>query len=418
MTTLRTVADLHLHSRHSLATSPSLDLQSLAAGARRKGIGLLAAPDFTHPLWLDEMRSQLVESGEGVFSAYGALFILATEVSCIWRQDGRARRVHLLIWAPSIEAVDRMNRQFARYQNLASDGRPMLKLSARDTVHVALDADRRSEVIPAHVWTPWYGMYGSKSGFDSAEECFGDAAKHIHAIETGLSSDPAMNWRAPDVDGRAILSFSDAHSTRTMGRELTIFRCQPDFPSLTAALRNQDIIETVEFHPEHGKYHLDGHRKCGVRIDPLRDGAPDDDCPTCRKPLTLGVLNRVSKLASRPAYDIRPSRGLIAHPAGRPPFRYLVPLKELLSFVLRVGPNTKKVQRLYDNLVNEFNGELNVLATAPPDDLARTASDNVAQAIHAVRQGKVEVDPGYDGLYGSVTPRIEDPKPLQTKKLL
>ena len=214
----RIVADLHLHSRYSLATSRSLDLLALADGGRAKGIDLLAAPDFTHPAWLAEMRAELTELDEGVFTAYGARFVLATEVSCIWRQDDKSRRVHLLISAPDFEAVEYINSRLAKVQNLASDGRPMLKMSARDVARTAWDADERCVVIPAHVWTPWYGMYGSKSGFDSAEECFGDAAVRIPAIETGLSSDPAMNWRVPDVDSRSIVSFSDAHSPRNLGQ--------------------------------------------------------------------------------------------------------------------------------------------------------------------------------------------------------
>ena len=226
----RIVADLHLHSRYSLATSRSLDLLALADGGRAKGIDLLAAPDFTHPAWLAEMRAELTELDEGVFTAYGARFVLATEVSCIWRQDGKSRRVHLLIWAPDFEAVEYINSRLAKVQNLASDGRPMLKMSARDVARTAWDADEWCVVIPAHVWTPWYGMYGSKSGFDSAEECFGDAAVRIPAIETGLSSDPAMNWRVPDVDSRSIVSFSDAHSPRNMGRELTVFPRRAKLP--------------------------------------------------------------------------------------------------------------------------------------------------------------------------------------------
>ena len=403
----RIVADLHLHSRYSLATSRSLDLLALANGARAKGIDLLAAPDFTHPAWLAEMRSQLTECEEGVYTAYGARFVLATEVSCIWRQDDKSRRVHLLIWAPGFDAVEYINSRLAKVQNLASDGRPMLKMSARDVARTAWDADERCVVIPAHVWTPWYGMYGSKSGFDSAEECFGDVAHRIPAIETGLSSDPAMNWRVPDVDSRSIVSFSDAHSPRNMGRELTVFRAQPSFPSLTAAVRNEDIIETVEFHPGHGKYHLDGHRKCGVRFEPGDEGPPNSICPVCGKPLTLGVLNRVNELATRSDSAKRVDHGSIKRPDHRPPFRSLVPLRELLSFSLSGGPGTKTVDRHYEALVAEFAGELNVLTSAPPADLDRISGHRLAQSVLAVREGQVDVDPGYDGVYGTVTPRVD-----------
>ena len=406
MAPLRLVADLHLHSRYSLATSRSLDLLALANGGRVKGIDLLAAPDFTHPAWLAEMRSELAECDEGVYTAYGAKFVLATEVSCIWRHDGKSRRVHLLIWVPNFAAVDHINRRLAKVQNLASDGRPMLKLSARDMAQIAWDADERCVVIPAHVWTPWYGMYGSKSGFDSIEECFGDAADRIPAIETGLSSDPAMNWNVPDVDSRSIVSFSDAHSPRNMGRELTVFRAEPNFTSLAEAVRHEDIVETVEFHPGHGKYHLDGHRKCGVRFEPGGGSTPNSTCPVCGKPLTLGVLNRVTELAERPDSTQRVEGGLVRGRDRRPPFRSLVPLRELLSFSLSVGPATKTVDRHYEALVDEFAGELNVLTSVGADDLDRISGPRIAQAVLAVREGRVDVDPGYDGVYGTVTPRV------------
>lgn len=403
----RLVADLHLHSRFSLATSKSLDLLALADAGRAKGIDLLAAPDFTHPLWLAEMRAGLTECDEGAYTAYGGKFVLATEVSCIWRHDGKSRRVHLLVWAPDFAAVDHINRRLAKVQNLASDGRPMLKMSAKDMAQTAWEADERCVVLPAHVWTPWYGMYGSKSGFDSVEECFGDAADRIHAVETGLSSDPAMNWMVPDLDSRSIVSFSDAHSPGNLGRELTVFRAGPDFASLAAALRDQEIIETVEFHPGHGKYHLDGHRKCGVRLEPGVGDQQASACPVCGKPLTLGVLHRVKELAARP-YCAEPGEGgLFSGLDQRPPFRSLVPLRELLSFSLSVGPATKTVGRHYEALVDEFSGEFNVLTSVPFDDLDRVSGPRLAAAVVAVREGRVDVNPGYDGVYGTVTPIVD-----------
>ena len=283
----------------------------------------------------------------------------------------------------------------------------MLKLSAREMAAIAWEADERCVVIPAHVWTPWYGMYGSKSGFDSVAECFGDAADRIYAIETGLSSDPAMNWMVPDVDGRSIVSFSDAHSPKNMGRELTVFRAEPNFASLAAAVRNEDIIETVEFHPGHGKYHLNGHRRCGVRFEPGSGDEPVTICPVCEKPLTLGVLHRVTELAARPGRAELGRDGLVNGPGRRPPFRSLVPLRELLSFSLSVGPATKTVDRHYEALVDEFAGELNVLTRAPFADLERVTGTRLAQAVMAVREGRVDVDPGYDGVYGTVTPRVD-----------
>ena len=316
--------------------------------------------------------------------------------------------MHLLIWAPDFEAVEYINGRLAKVQNLASDGRPMLKMSARDVARTAWDADERCVVIPAHVWTPWYGMYGSKSGFDSAEECFGDAANRIPAIETGLSSDPAMNWRVPDVDSRSIVSFSDAHSPRNMGRELTVF------PRRT------------RLHVTRRRGSKRGHRRDG-RVSPgawevpprrpskmrgpvrtrWRRATPNSTCPVCRKPLTLGVLNRVNALAARPDSTKRVDDGLVRGPNGRPPFRSLVPLRELLSFSLSVGPATKTVDRHYEALVNEFAGELNVLTSAAVDDLDRISGPRLAQAVSAVREGRVDVEPGYDGVYGTVTPIVE-----------
>ena len=407
MASLRLVADLHLHSRYSLATSRSLDLRTLAKAGRAKGIDLLAAPDFTHPAWLAEMRGELTEYDEGVYTAHGGKFLLATEVSCIWRHDGKSRRVHILVWVPDFAAVDYISSRLAKVQNLSSDGRPMLKMSARELAGIAWEADDRCVVIPAHVWTPWYGMYGSKSGFDSVEECFGDAASRIHAIETGLSSDPAMNWLVPDLDSRSIVSFSDAHSAGNLGRELTVFKAGPSFTSLADAIRNEDIAETVEFHPGHGKYHLDGHRKCGVRIEPGGGDAPVTICPACGKPLTLGVLHRVNELAARAGCAESDGNGLIRGPERRPPFRSLVSLRDLLAFSLSVGPATKTVYRHYEALVDEFAGELNVLTTAPFDILEGISGTRLALAVLAVREGRVDVDSGYDGVYGTVTPRID-----------
>ena len=268
---MRIICDLHLHSRYSLATSPKLDIQTLAGAATRVGIDLLAAPDFTQPMWRDEMRAELVETnpGSGIFSAFGKQFMLMSEVSCIWRQNRRSRRVHLLVAAPDFDAVDRMCQTFSKLQNLESDGRPVFKISARELFSIVRDADPRSEVIPAHVFTPWYGVFGSKSGFDSLYECFGDLTDQIPAVETGLSSDPSMHWAVPDSRIRSIVSFSDAHSIASLGREATVLEVdEMSYDSVVKAFRDRNVVETYEFHPEHGKYHLDGHRSCNVRLHP------------------------------------------------------------------------------------------------------------------------------------------------------
>ncbi len=429
----RLVVDLHLHSRFSIGTSPSLDMNALAIGAKRVGLDVIAAPDFTHPAWLKEMRGQLAEAGDGVYLAKAAMleesrpaldnqgslwanfelqpegdagtrFLLATEVSCVWTQDGKGRRVHLLVFAPGMRAVEKLNKSLGNTSDLEPDGRPMLNITARQLAEMAWEADERMMVVPAHAWTPWYGLYGSKSGFDSMEECFGDLAPRISAIETGLSSDPAMNWRVADVDGRAIVSFSDAHSPPAIGREATVLDCAPDFPSIAAAIKGGRIVETLEFHPEHGKYHLDGHRKCGVRMAPSESAAIKGRCPKCGRKLTLGVENRVERLASRPASVAAApdSAGLVRGPAGRPPFRYVVPLRELLSQALGSGPSSQRVARAYDRLVHGVDGELNVLTGAPIRDVERVAGEAVARVISAARRNQVEIEPGYDGEYGKV----------------
>ena len=399
---MQLLADLHVHSRFSIGTSRSLTPRVLAAASRAKGIDLLATGDFTHPEWLDELRAELVEAGDGVYETGGVRFVLGTEVSCVWRQAGRGRRMHVLVLAPGFDAVSRINRRLSAHGRLDSDGRPTLKLSAHDLAALAWDADPACVVIPAHVWTPWYGAYGSKSGFDSLEECFGDAAAGIRAVETGLSSDPAMNWRVPDLDGRTIVSFSDAHSAPNLGRELTVFDAAPTYPALRAAIEHGDVLETVEFHPEHGKYHYDGHRKCGVRFSPGEARQAGGMCPRCGRPLTLGVLHRVEDLAARDVAVRREKNGLMRGPADRPPFRALLPLREVLSQALGVGRGSKRVARVYEALASGLGGEYRVLVDAPLTEIQALAGEAVAAAVGAAREGRLEIEPGYDGVYGTV----------------
>ncbi|MXZ02721.1 MAG: hypothetical protein F4Y88_03325, partial [Chloroflexi bacterium] len=333
---MRIICDLHLHSRYSLATSPRLDIRSLAEAGTRVGIDLLAAPDFTHPVWRDEMRHELIETspGSGIFSAYGKEFMLVSEISCIWRQNKRSRRVHLLVAAPSFDAVDSMCETFAKLQDLKADGRPVFKISARELLAIIRDADPRSEVIPAHVFTPWYGMFGSKSGFESLHECFGDATDEILAVETGLSSDPSMHWSVSDSKIRSIVSFSDAHSIASLGREATVLKVdEMSYDGVVRALRSRSVLETYEFHPEHGKYHLDGHRKCGVRMHPDASRELKGLCPECGDIMTLGVLYRTQALSDGAHVDaVRDDNGLWHDPSGEyAPYRHLIPLRDLLS---------------------------------------------------------------------------------------
>ncbi|MCY4476267.1 MAG: endonuclease Q family protein [Chloroflexi bacterium] len=409
---MRVICDLHLHSRYSLATSKSLDLRSLADGAKQVGIDLLAAPDFTHPHWREEMRSELVETqyGSGVFTTRGRNFVLMSEVSCIWRQDGQSRRVHILIAAPSFEAVDKMSTKFAKLQNLESDGRPIFKISARELFEIVRDADPRCELIPAHVFTPWYGVFGAKSGFDSLGECFGDYADEIPAVETGLSSDPSMHWSVPDSRARAIVSFSDAHSVASLGREATVLEIRElSYESVISALRGRDVVETYEFHPEHGKYHLDGHRKCGVRMHPDASDELGGVCPNCLRGMTLGVLNRTRAISDGPRVGaVKDATGQWEDPLDvHPPYRHLVPLNEILAYTLDVGKSTKRVMSVYSELTDAFGNEFSVLLSPPESEITTvTKRDDVARAIINARFGNVELDAGYDGVFGSAIPRV------------
>ena len=397
-------ADLHLHSPYARGTSNKLRFEGLARWAKLKGIDLLASADFTHPDWFRETVSTLGEAGDGLYEYGGVKFVLGTEVSCNAQQGGRSRRVHMLIFAPSMEAVQRINSTLASHGKLESDGRPILHLSPRELTLTLLELEPRCFVIPAHAWTPWFGVFGSKSGFDSLEECFGDAAVHVRAVETGLSSEPAMNHRVSELDQRSIVSFSDAHSLPKMGRELTVFAGELSYDGLVEALDGQKIEYTVELFPEEGKYHYSGHRKCGVSLSPSEVREVGPRCPRCGRPLTLGVMQRVEELSDRPPPATRVDvEGLTSVGNGRPPFRMLVSLQQIVSESLGVGVNTKTTQREWLKLCQELGSELQVLVEASAEDVARVSCDRVAEAVVRVRTGRVSIEPGYDGRYGAVS---------------
>ena len=410
------VADLHIHSRYAYACSKSLTLENIAATAKFKGIELLATGDFTHPAWLEELHDGLVPVDTGTFEYEGVNFVLGTEISCVYRQGGRARRLHLLLFLSSLEGVEKFNAELSkRGVKLEGDGRPSVGLPAVDLTSLALEIDSGAMVIPAHIWTPWYGLLGSVSGFDSLEECFGDLTPMIHAVETGLSSDPAMNWAISDLSSQAIVSFSDAHSLPNLGRELTVFRGAPTYGGLRDAVAQNAISHTVEFYPEEGKYHYNGHRNCRVRQSPEETAAQGDGrCPVCRRPLTLGVLHRVRSLFTAEGDEEigAPATGMdgfVKSPDGRPPFLRLVPLEELLSETLGVGRRTKSVANVYRKLCAEFGGELQVLARVEGQEIQRVAGERVAQAVLKARTGQVVVEPGFDGQYGEVRVWAEPP---------
>ena len=405
-------ADLHLHSSYAYATSSALTLENLAHWAGLKGIDLLATADFTHPFWFQELKAKLVEVGDGAYSYRGTKFVVGTEVSCVYRQGGRGRRLHLLVLAPSLGVAEKLTRAFEKYGNIQMDGRPTLSISARDATSLILGIEPDCLVFPAHAWTPWYGVFGSKSGFDSLAEAFGDMAGQVPAIETGLSSDPEMNWAIPELSKKAIVSFSDAHSLPRLGRELTVFEGTPDYRSLRRALQDNRVLYTVEMYPEEGKYHYNGHRKCRVSRHPVESVQDDNLCPQCQRPLTLGVLHRILELGgtasdwtqkglNRKKFGF-PGSSFIAG-GDRPPFVRMVPLLDIIAAVRGRGVNTKGVMSEYERLVEALGNELHVLIWASSAELERAAGPELAGAILRARQGRIRVEPGYDGIYGKVS---------------
>ncbi len=415
---MHVIADLQLHSRFSRAVSPAMTLPNIAAWAGRKGIGLVATGDWMHPMWFREIESQLEEQGNGLLklkletrnSKLETLFLLATEVSSIYSQGGKVRRVHTLIWVPTIDSARKISSEMTkRGCNLMSDGRPIVGFSCIHIAELVLSIEPKALVIPAHAWTPWFSVFGEKGGFESLDEAFGPFAKQIYAIETGLSSNPAMNWRIKELDNRAILSFSDAHSGPKLGREATVF----DIPEISyehiyqAIKSNSHIAYTIEFYPEEGKYHWSGHRACGVRWGPAETTAKGTTCPVCGKPLVQGVVQRVEALAGRSEEDLRlvkTKSGMIMSKAfpNRPPFVMLVPLQEIISECIGSPVASPKVQGPYNALTDALGGEFAVLLSASLPDIAKTAGVRVSQGIDKVRRGDLVIDPGYDGVFGVV----------------
>ncbi len=408
---MRFYADLHIHSRYSRACSRDCDLEHLAWWAGRKGVTVVGTGDFTHPAWAEELRQKLIPAEPGMFrllpdlerEVLGRLpaacrtpprFVLSSEISTIYKRDGRTRKVHHLLYAPSLEAVGEITRRLARVGNLAADGRPILGLDSRDLLEITLAGGDGCYLVPAHAWTPWFAVLGSQSGFDRVADCYADLAGHVFALETGLSSDPEMNWRVSSLDGYRLVSNSDAHSPPMLGREATVFDCAVDYFALQQALRTGDGFGgTVEFFPEEGKYHLDGHRACGVRTTPEETRAAAGKCPVCGKTPTIGVQHRVDALADRPAGY---------RPPGAAGYRSFVQLPEILGEIAGVGPKSKSVTAQVSALVERFGPELAILGEVPLDDLAAKAPSIVAEAIARLRRGEVRREAGYDGVYGTI----------------
>jgi uncharacterized protein (TIGR00375 family) len=407
------IADLHIHSHYSRATSKDLTIEHLALWAQRKGIHVVGAGDIAHPGWLQEMRAKLVPAEQGLFRLRDDVavavqenvppacrqpvrFMLAGEISNIYKRHGAVRKVHNIIFAPFLEIVERIQQALEKIGNIRADGRPILGLDSRDLLEIILEIDPRCHLIPAHIWTPWFSMLGSKSGFDSVEECFGDLTSHIFALETGLSSDPPMNWRVSNLDRYTLVSNSDAHSPQKLGREATVFHCELSYDALFHTLRSGDPTRfggTIEFFPEEGKYHLDGHRNCGVCWEPAVTLAHKGLCPVCGKELTIGVMHRVETLADR-----QPGQ----KPVRTHPYTNLIPLPELLAEVHDAGEGSRRVQQEYAKLLERLGPELAILREMPVEEIAAAGGSRLAEGVARMRRGEVTAQGGYDGEYGVI----------------
>lgn len=427
------VTDLHLHSKYSRAVSRDMNLPNMALWASKKGLDILSTSDWTHPLWFREIKQELIESEEGLFKLKSVKnsktrFLLSVEVSSIYSQNGKVHRIHNLIFSPSLETAQKIsNELIKRGCNLSSDGRPIIGLSSISLAELVFSIDKNAMIIPCHIWTPWFSLYGSNSGFDSIEECFGEYSKYIYGVETGLSSDPYMNWQIKELENKTILSFSDAHSLPKMGREATIFKSKNgkiSYKEISDAIKktskNTEIFYTVEFYPEEGKYHYTGHRNCNFVQDTNQTKVNGNICPVCKRPLTIGVMHRVEELSSNPIFSeeiskINPDgvKWIVNPKTKQPPFVKLVPLNEIIAESLSSTVSSLKVKILFDNLCKEFNSELNVLLKTSIKDIEKVAGEKVAEGVDRVRRGDIVILPGFDGQYGIV--KIWEDKKINDK---
>jgi PHP family Zn ribbon phosphoesterase len=464
---MKIISDLHIHSKYSRAVSKEMEIPKIWEWARIKGIDLIATGDWTHPLWMREIKANLEEMGNGLLklkanslpfslsdsgidTSKGPFFLLTSEISSIYSQGGKLRRIHNLLWLPSILIAEKISKELLnRGANLHSDGRPIVGLTSMNIAEILFSTDPTCLLVPAHIWTPWFSLYGSESGFDSIDECFGQYAKYIYAVETGLSSDPAMNWRIKDLDMRSLVSSSDSHSGPKLGREATVFDLSElSFKAIREALikKQEDkevssilypvssikndnksipntkyqipntISYTIEFHPEEGKYHYTGHRNCGIRQTPLETKKKGVICPVCGKKLTIGVMHRVEALSGRTEEEIKLSvvscklsdtgtsiRMVKSETLkNNPPYVSLVPLQEILAEALGGQVTGRKVQDEYKKLTDKFKGEFNVLMNISCEEIEDISGERIAQAVDKVRKGDMVVDPGYDGVFGVV----------------
>ena len=390
------IADLHIHSKYSRATSKEMEIVSLAKWAKIKGISMLGTGDFTHPEWLTELKGKLEETEYGTYIYDKIYFLLTTEVSNIYFKAGRTRKVHNIILAPNFKAAEEVNSYLSEYGALATDGRPILSLECDKMVKTFSRIDPDITVIPGHAWTPHFSIFGSNSGFDSPEECFEDQTPRIFSIETGLSSDPAMNWRWSRLDRFCLTSNSDAHSLSKLGREANVFKDKINYKEFLRILKTKDrskFLYTIEFFPEEGKYHWDGHRACKTRLSPDEAMRTNNICPVCGKKVTIGVMHRLESLADRKAGFVLESS---------PSFKSLVPLAEIIGDVLDMSPDSKTVEKEYFQLIKNCGSEFNILLDMTDEEVKEKCPPRIAKGIINVRKGELEIAPGYDGEYGKV----------------
>ena len=405
---MKMIADLHIHSRFSMATSKEGTPENMDFWARKKGISLIGTGDFTHPVWREELKERLVSEGNGLyrlrdeyvkeesrkFPGEGTRFVVSGEISSIYKKNGKTRKVHNVILLPSLEAADAMAQRLEKIGNIHSDGRPILGLDSHDLLEMMLDVCPEGILIPAHIWTPHFSVLGAKSGFDSVEECFEELTPYVHALETGLSSDPAMNWRISKLDRYQLVSNSDAHSPSKLGREANLLDIDCSYEGLYRAIQTGEGLEgTVEFFPEEGKYHFDGHRKCGVSLSPVEAERLGEICPVCGKKLTMGVDHRVEQLADR-------AEGFVKKDGKK--YESLVPLPEVISTCMGYSAASKKVQGCFEQMIQTLGTEFDILRNVPSEDIKSCAGERIAEGIENVRTGNVKRIPGYDGEYGKI----------------
>ena len=411
---MKMIGDLHIHSRFSMATSKEGTPENMDFWARKKGISLIGTGDFTHPVWREELRERLKPEGNGLyrlrdeyvreesrkFPREGTRFVVSGEISSIYKKNGKTRKIHNVILLPSLEAADAMAQRLEKIGNIHSDGRPILGLDSHDLLEMMLDVCPEGILIPAHIWTPHFSVLGAKSGFDSVEECFEELAPYIHALETGLSSDPAMNWRISKLDRYQLVSNSDAHSPSKLGREANLLDIDCSYEGLYRAIQTGEGLEgTVEFFPEEGKYHFDGHRKCGVSLSPVEAERLGGICPVCGKKLTMGVDHRVEQLADR-------AEGFVKKDGKK--YESLVPLPEVISACMGYSTASKKVQGCFEQMIQTLGTEFDILRNVPSEDIKSCAGERIAEGIENVRTGNVKRIPGYDGEYGKIELFVEN----------